>query len=85
MSTAEILNQVLDPFTDCLTPEAARKIIDFRVDPATQARIDDLAEKANSGQLTEAERATYHDYVETFDLVAILKSKARLVLSDNGE
>ena len=84
MSTAEILDQVLDPFTDCLTPEAARKIVDFHVDVATQACVDELAAKADSGQLTDEERATYRDYVETFDLVAILKSKARAVLSENG-
>lgn len=84
MSTTEILNQVLDPFTDCLTAEAAKKIVEFHVDAATQARIDDLADKANAGELTEEERATYHDYVETFDLVAILKSKARTVLLENG-
>jgi hypothetical protein len=84
MSTTEILNQVLDPFTDCLTPEAAKRIVDFHVDAATQARIDHLAAKANAGELTEEERAMYHDYVETFDLVAILQSKARGVLLGNG-
>jgi hypothetical protein len=84
MSTTEILDQVLDPFTDCLTPQAARKILKFRVDADTQARIDELADKANAGQLGEEERAAYHDYVETFDLIAILKSKARRVLAESG-
>jgi hypothetical protein len=84
MSTTEILDQVLDPFTDCLTLQAARKIVDFHVDAETQARIDDLAAKANAGQLSEQERAAYHEYVETFDLIAILKSKARSVLAENG-
>jgi len=32
MSTAEILNHVLDPFTECLTADAAQKIVDFRPD-----------------------------------------------------
>ena len=84
MSTTEILDQVLDPFTDCLTPQAARRIVDFRVDADTQARIDELADKANAGRLSEEERTTYREYVETFDLIAILKSKARSVLAENG-
>jgi hypothetical protein len=81
MSTAEILERVLDPFTECLTPQAARRIIDFRPDDETKARIGELAAKADTGQLTDDERAEYHDYVEAFDLVAILKSKARSVLA----
>ena len=84
MSTAEILDRVLDPFTECLTPQAAQKIVDFRADDETQARVDELAAKADTGQLSDDERATYQEYVETFDLVAILKSKARSVLTQQG-
>lgn len=84
MSTAEILDRVLDPFTECLTLQAAQKIVDFRPDQETQSRIDDLAAKADRGQLSDDERATYQDYVEAFDLVAILKSKARSVLAQQG-
>jgi hypothetical protein len=84
MTTAEILDRVLDPFAECLTPEAARKIVDFRPDAETQARIDELAAKADTGRLSDDERAQYHEYVEVFDLVAILKSKARSVLAQTG-
>ena len=59
MSTGEILNQVLDPFTECLTPEAARKIVEFRPDDDTQGLVDRLAAKADIGQLSDEERATY--------------------------
>ncbi len=84
MSTVEILDRVLDPFTECLTPAAARKIVEFRPDAETQARIDELAAKANAGQLTDDERAQDHEYIEAFDPVAILKSKARGVLAQDG-
>lgn len=47
MSTTQILDQVLDPFIDCLTLEAARKIVTLRADPVAQARLDQLAERAN--------------------------------------
>ena len=77
----EILNCVLDPITECLTAQAARKILDVHPDAATRHRIDMLAAMADVGRLSDAERAEYHDYVEAFDLVALLKSKAREVLA----
>jgi hypothetical protein len=84
MSTAEIIDAVLDPFTECLSPDAARRILQFHPDEATQARVSELAAKAPAGQLDEDERAQYRDYIEAFDLVAILKSRARAVLAQNG-
>jgi hypothetical protein len=84
MRTGDILDRVLDPFTECLTPQSARKIVAFHPDPETLVRVDELAAKANIGQLSDAERNEYRDYVEAFDLVAILKSKARGVLAHDG-
>jgi len=81
MTTAEIIDRVLDPFTECLTPQAARKIVGFRPDAETQERIGELAAKADTGSINDEERAEYQDYVDAFDLVAILKSKARSVLA----
>ncbi len=57
MSTSEILDNVLNPFTECLTAEAAQKTLDFRADCDTQERIDALAEKASNGQLSVEERS----------------------------
>jgi len=84
MSTSEILDSILNPFTECLTTEAARKIVDFRADRETQNRVDELAAKASSGQLSVEERSEYQEYIHTFDLVAIVKSKARSVLARLG-
>ncbi len=53
----DVLDRVLDPFTHCLTPEVARRISNLRADPDMQARVDELAGKANEGRLNERERA----------------------------
>ena len=79
--TTEILNSILDPVTECLTPEVAQKILAVRLDPRVQAQLDDLAEKANEGLLNEAEREQYGLYIEALDLVAIVKAKARAALA----
>jgi hypothetical protein len=79
MSTT-VLDRFLDPVTDCLTPAVAERIVGVRVDAETQMRLDELAQKANLGELTEQEREEYAEYIEGMDLVGILKAKARKVL-----
>jgi len=76
-----VLDQVLDPVADCLTPEVARRILSVALEPKRQLRIDELAQKANEGTLTDEERREYSDYVEAMDVVGILKATARLALS----
>lgn len=79
MST--VIDDILAPVADCLTPEVAKRIADLRLNSGTQARIDELAEKANEGLLTPDERAEYADIVEGLDFVGILKAQARAVVS----
>ena len=45
-----ILDRLLDPLGRCLTPEAARRLLELRADPVAQARIDELVEKCNQGE-----------------------------------
>lgn len=71
-----LLNQV----AGCLTPEVAQRIVQLRADPLTQARLDELATKCNEGQLSDAEQQEYEAGVEVIDFIAILQSKARLLL-----
>jgi hypothetical protein len=76
-----VLDRFLDPLTDCLTPDVARRIVDLRIDPSLQSRLNELADKANAGALTPGEIREYQEYVDGIDLVGILKAKARLSLA----
>lgn len=80
MSTASLLDRFLDPVVDFLPADTAQKIIDLRIDPELQSRLDELAEKANHGRLTADERAEYEAYIEELDVIAIFKVKARAAL-----
>ncbi len=80
MNTANVLDRVLDPFTDCLTPEVATKIVAMRADEETQARLDELAGKANEGRLSPEEEVEYDKYREAFHFITILQAKARPLL-----
>jgi hypothetical protein len=80
MSTTELLHEVLDGFMECLTPEAARKIVELRASGELQTRLDQLADRANEGMLTQDEKAEYDRYLSVLNLIAILQSKARQFL-----
>jgi hypothetical protein len=82
--TAHFMDRVLDPLVACLNREAAMSIVDLRIDPEIQARVEVLAERANEGTLTPDERAEYLSYVEAADLLAIFKLKAKHHLEANG-
>jgi uncharacterized protein YnzC (UPF0291/DUF896 family) len=57
------------------------KIVDFHGDEALQERIEELAGKANEGELTDAERAEYEGYIHANDFIATLQAKARRLLT----
>ena len=59
----------------------ARRIADFRADAATQARVEELADKCCEGRLTPAERREYEASVRAINLISILQSKARIILA----
>jgi hypothetical protein len=81
MDTA--LDGLLDPLSRCLDAESARRVTEFRIDPAVQSRIDTLAERANNGVLSEEERAEYEAFINAGDFISIFKLKARRHLDLN--
>jgi hypothetical protein len=76
MSTT-LLDRLVEPVTECLTETAARKLAALRADPELQARVDELADKANGGTLTDDERSEYDRYLAAFHFVTILQAQAR--------
>jgi len=80
MSNATILDRFLDPVASLLTPEVAERLVRFRADADTQGRLDELAEKANEGLLSDDERREYETYISVIDFVTVLQAKARTIL-----
>ena len=75
------LDRMIDPLGKCLTPESARRLLKLKADRRLQARVDYLADKSNEGTLTSQERSEYETYVNFGTFIAILKSKARVMLT----
>ncbi len=81
MSTGSYLDRFLDPMTDVLTPDMAQSIVELRADSDLVAEVELLRHKANQGTLTSDEQAAYRDIVDAIDLISIVQSKARRVLT----
>ena len=79
--TSNVLSQLLEPVGQMMPVQFARELAAMRATPDVQARIDELAEKCNEGELSEEERAEYEAYVEAIDVISILQAKARSVLA----
>ena len=75
-----VLERLLDPIRCNLTPSAARELVELRADPATKARLEELADKCTEGRLTEAEQREYDAYVKAQDFIGVLQAKAGAVL-----
>ncbi|HEY1376929.1 MAG TPA: hypothetical protein VGF55_09045 [Gemmataceae bacterium] len=81
MTAATMLDRLLDPVGRSLNGEAARALMAIKADAAAQARIDELAEKCNQGELTPAERVEYESCVAAASVIAVLQAKARAHLA----
>jgi hypothetical protein len=85
MATQEaILDEMLEPLVEALTPESARVLSQIQAKPSIQARVDQLATKCNEGELSAEERTEYEDYVRIGNLLALIKAKAKRVLAESA-
>lgn len=79
-----ILERLIEPTTDDLTPAAAEYILSLDFSPKDHERLKRLSAKASAGRLSEKERAELEDYLRVADLLALLQSKARRALKRAG-
>ena len=84
-NNAPVLDRLVTPLSECLTPESARRVLSLQADATLQARVDDLADRHNKGLLTPDELAEYSTYVNFGTFVSILKSKARQLLTARSD
>jgi hypothetical protein len=67
-----------------MNADLAKELVELRVAADVQARIDQLAEKCNEGQLSTDERAEYESYVQAIHVIANLQRKARRFLANGS-
>jgi hypothetical protein len=57
--TEPMLDRLVAPLVECLTPDSARRLLALKADATLQSRVDDLAERHAQGSLTPDEEAEY--------------------------
>ncbi|KAA1260941.1 hypothetical protein LF1_34830 [Rubripirellula obstinata] len=70
------LHEFLIQFTDGFSPELAEHFVSTPPNEVMQARIDELAAKANEDELSEQEQREYNTYIEALDVIALLRIKS---------
>jgi hypothetical protein len=76
------LGKFVDHLIRGFTPELAKHFAELPMpNPEFQARLDELAEKANEGILSPEEAREYDKYVEYMDFIALMRLKARALTS----
>ena len=80
MNLTSALDRILDPLLVVLTPEVAEKVVKLQADDQLQARLDELADKSNEGELTEEERREYDAYLRGLTMISVFQTKARALL-----
>ncbi len=78
---APLIERLVAPLGECLTPESARRLLALKPDADLQARINEMATRHTEGRLTSQEQAEYGRYVSYAAFIAVLKSKARQLLA----
>jgi hypothetical protein len=84
MSTPSALDQFLNPDAGWLTPVAAQRLIDWKVNDELRDRIEVLGRKANLGELTIEEDSEYRAYLDDAELISLMQAKARQFCRTNG-
>jgi hypothetical protein len=65
---------------DELSPESAAYLLSIRFAESDVDRVRQLADRSETGELTDEERAEFDSYLHVGNLLAVIQSKARLAL-----
>ena len=83
MTTSQAFHRGTAPIFALLTPDQTRRLADLQGDPSLENRLAELAEKANEGKLSLADREEYEAYIEANNLLAVLQAEARFRLNQS--
>ncbi|MDZ4656833.1 MAG: hypothetical protein SH868_04560 [Bythopirellula sp.] len=81
MIAPSALDQLMNPASGWLTPQAAQRLVDWRLSAELRGRIEELGQKANTGTLTPEEDSEYRHYLDDAEVISLLQAKARRLYS----
>jgi hypothetical protein len=81
---AEILSRVVRANEPGFEPGVARALLQLTFDRSDLGRMNELAERARDGELSDEERLDLESYERVGTFLALLKSKARASLQHSN-
>lgn len=79
------MSYIVGPDDDNLPPEAARSILQLRLDDRLTNRVNVLAEKNRLDTITSAERDEFDNYLRVGRVLNLLQAKAHLSLKRHND
>lgn len=80
-SEADIWAEVISADDGNLSPELARMVLKWKFSRRTQSRITRLAQRNQSGKITDVERIELDRFLRVGTLIDLMQAKARLSLA----
>jgi len=77
---AAIWARLMQAQRDALSPEVAEYLLSIEFGESDRAQMRQLAERSESGTLTDEEQIEFDSYLHVGNLLAVLQSKARVAL-----
>ena len=81
---SDIWSRIIEFSWNELDPRSARAILKMSLMEADQKRIERLARRGREGGLTPAEQAELNSYVHVARVLAMMHSRARKFLKEEG-
>jgi len=75
-SSSAVDDSLLESAARCLDTQSVQALGRLELDEPTKLRLNQLAHKANEGELTPDESAEYERFIDLGDIIATLRLKA---------
>lgn len=84
MSTSSALHELFDSVGNCLSSEAASKLLELRVTDELQSQLDLWATQNSEGVLDANEKQEYEAILRALNFVAVLQAKAKRIARESS-
>ena len=84
MTNSSALHQLFDSVGNCLSLEAASKLLKLRVTDELQSQLDLWATQNSEGILEADKKHEYEAILRALNFVAVLQAKAKLIARESS-
>jgi hypothetical protein len=84
LTEADILEEIIAPFSAHLSPELASVLLRLKFDGAATRKIRNLLQQNNRGNITAEDRILLERYLRVGRMLDLIQAKARLALTNGS-